>query len=84
MSFKKEFKEMLGSNGQWSSKRVITFLAFILVGMAFVSNLYWGLTINEKMYDGMIDIVFVGLGVVVGEHLLKKYNGQDPTKTPDA
>ena len=32
------------------------------------------------MFDGLIQIVWAGLGVTVGEHLLKKKNGEDPNK----
>jgi hypothetical protein len=80
MNFKNELKEMLGSDGQWSSKRVITFLAFGLVSIAFLLNLIWGVTVDKNMFDGIIAIVWAGLGVVVGEHLLKKKNGNDTSK----
>lgn len=78
--FVKEFKQMLSSDNsdKLSSKRVITFLAFILVSTAFISNLYFKYTVDESMYDGMIQIVWAGLGVVVGEHLLKKKNNDTP------
>ena len=82
MSLKKEFKELLGSDGVWSSKRVITFLAFGLVSIAFITNIIWGVKVDENMFDGVIQIVWAGLAVVVGEHLLKKKNGDAPAKTP--
>ena len=78
----KFFKDMLSVEGKISSKRTITFLAFILTGIAFLSNLFFDLTVDQNMYDGMTYIVFTGLGVVVGEHLLKKKNGEStPLKT---
>lgn len=79
MGIFKDFKDMLSSDdsNKLSSKRVITFMAFILVSAAFISNLYFNLTIDDTMYNGMIQIVWAGLGVVVGEHLLKKKNA-DP------
>ena len=79
----KFFKEMLSVEGKMSSKRTITFLAFILTGVAFLSNLFFDLTVDENMYDGMTYIVFTGLGVVVGEHLLKKKNGESPSSKID-
>lgn len=69
------FKEMLGSDGQWSSKRVITFLAFLLVATAFIANLGWGIVVSESMFSGVIEIVWAGLAVTVGEHILKVKNG---------
>tara|TARA_R110000796_G_scaffold18980_2_gene57127 strand:- start:1098 stop:1475 length:378 start_codon:yes stop_codon:yes gene_type:complete len=79
MNIFKEFKYMLSSDDsdKFSSKRVITFLAFLLISGAFLANMISGVSINENMFDGMIQIVFVGLGVTVGEHLLKKKNGDN-------
>jgi hypothetical protein len=72
-NFFSEIRKMLtsGDNEKISSKRLITFLAFILVSMAFLVNLFWGYSVDPNMFDGMIQIVWAGLGVVVGEHLLK-------------
>ena len=70
----KEFKNMLSSKGsdKFSSKRVITFLAFMLVTLAFLTNLIFGVIVDQNMFDGIIQIVWAGLGVVVSEHLLTK------------
>tara|TARA_R110000796_G_scaffold252137_1_gene385294 strand:- start:3333 stop:3578 length:246 start_codon:yes stop_codon:yes gene_type:complete len=80
MGVLKDLKDMLSSDdsNKLSSKRVITFIAFLLVSIAFVSNLYFDVIVEDSMYDGMIQIVWAGLGVVVGEHLLKKKNGDKP------
>jgi len=80
MGIYKDFKDMLSSDdsSKMSSKRVITFMAFILVSTAFIANLFWDLTVEPKMFDGLIEIVWAGLAVVVGEHLLKKKNGDSP------
>lgn len=55
--------------GQFSSKRAIVFFAFILMAIAFVSNLYWGFTIAEFMFDAMLYIVIGGLSLTVGEQV---------------
>lgn len=62
-------KSMLrdGHNGSISSKRVITFLAFILCGIAFISNLFFGYKIDSFLYQSMAYIVMAGLGVTVAE-----------------
>lgn len=66
MSF---FKSMLqdGSDGTWSSKRIVTFLAFIFCSIAFFANLFFNLEVNEYMFEGMIFIAIAGLGVTVTE-----------------
>ena len=56
-----------GHNGSLSSKRVITFLAFILCGIAFIANLFWNFKIESHMYDGMIYLTMAGLGFTVTE-----------------
>jgi hypothetical protein len=54
-------------DGSLSSKRVITFFAFILCSMAFLSNLFWNFKIEEFMFNSMIYLVMVGLGVTASE-----------------
>jgi|TARA_R110000796_G_scaffold98092_1_gene205479 hypothetical protein len=78
-----EIKQMLSSedNSKLSSKRVITFMAFILVSIVFLSDAIFHIVIDENMFDGMIQIVWAGLGVTVGEHLLKKANNNKKVET---
>lgn len=45
-----------------SSKRVVTFLAFILCAVGFIANLFWGYTVSEFIYNSMMYIVLGGLG----------------------
>jgi|LauGreDrversion4_2_1035121.scaffolds.fasta_scaffold157755_3 hypothetical protein len=56
-----------GIDGSLSSKRVITFLAFLLCAIAFISNLFWGFEIKQFMYESMIYLTMVGLGVTIAE-----------------
>lgn len=67
-------KSMLkdGSNDSWSSKRVVTFLAFILCAVAFLSNLFLGKTITPSLFDGMMYIVLAGLGFTASEKFASK------------
>jgi hypothetical protein len=69
-----EFKKMLSADksDKYSSKRVITFTAFILISIAFIVNLIWGITVDPIILNGMIQIVWAGLGMVMGEHLLMR------------
>jgi len=81
-SFFYGLREMLTAEGKegskLSSKRVITFIAFIFVCIGFIMNVGWGVVVEPTILAGMINIVFGGLGVTVGEHLLKKRNGENP------
>jgi FtsH-binding integral membrane protein len=50
-----------------SSKRVITFMATLLVMVAFVANMFWGFKVEEYMYNAMMVIVLGGLSTTVAE-----------------
>ena len=60
-----------GTNGSISSKRVITFLAFILCGFGFVANVY-GYPVDSKLFDSMMYIVVAGLGFTASEKFSSK------------
>ena len=64
MSLLDNIKSMLsdGINGSVSSKRVISFLAFLLCAVGFVANMFWGFKIDEFIYNSMMYIVVGGLG----------------------
>jgi len=74
MGILKNIKEMLSSDGKLSSKRVITFSAFLLVATAFLASIFFSVKIEEFLFTSMTQLVFAGLGVTVGEYLLKKRN----------
>ena len=61
-----------GADGSVSSKRVITTLATVLVALAFLLNLFAGMTVDKNMYDSMMMIVIAGLGTTVVEKFAKK------------
>jgi hypothetical protein len=54
-------------NGTLSSKRVVTFLAFLLCATAFLANLFWKFEVNQFMFDSMIYLVMIGLGFTATE-----------------
>jgi hypothetical protein len=54
-------------NKSLSSKRVVTFLAFVLCGIAFISNLFWGHKVEPYMFEGMIYLTMAGLGFTASE-----------------
>jgi len=55
-----------------SSKRVVTFLAFIFCSIAFFANLFFGFKIDTHLFDGMMYIAIAGLGVTVAERFAPK------------
>lgn len=65
MGFAQSMKSMLedSHDGSVSSKRVVTFLAFLLCATAFIANLFWNFEIDEFIYNSMIFVVISGLGV---------------------
>jgi len=62
-------KSMLsdGINDSWSSKRVITFLAFIMCSTAFIGSVFFGKTVDVALFDSMMYIVVAGLGFTASE-----------------
>jgi hypothetical protein len=76
MSF---FKSLLqdGEDGTWSSKRVVTFLAFVFCSIAFFANLFFNLEVNEYMFEGMMFIAIAGLGVTVTERFADRKSSSD-------
>jgi len=65
-------KRMLSSDGEISSKRTVTLLAFILVIAGFISNLYWDFTVEEFMFSSVMYIVIAGLGITGAEKFAPK------------
>lgn len=57
---------MLSEDPAVSSKRVITFLAFLLCAAAFVAMIL-GHQIDQKLFDSMMYIVIAGLGFTASE-----------------
>lgn len=45
-----------------SSKRIVTLVAFILIAIAFISDLFFDKTITQAIYDSMVYIVLGGFG----------------------
>ena len=63
---------MLSGDGEISSKRVITFLAFLLIATAFMTELIVGLKVSQQTFDSVMYIVIGGLGFTASEKFVKK------------
>ena len=59
-------RTMLSQDPSVSSKRVITFLAFLLCAAAFIAMIL-GHPIDQKLFDSMMFIVIAGLGFTASE-----------------
>lgn len=72
-----------GIDGTLSSRRVITSLAFMLCAIAFLANLFFGMKIEQFIFDSMSYIAMAGLGATVAEKFssaertVVKYNHQN-------
>ena len=72
-------KEILSdSNGGASSKRVISVVFAILIGIAFVANLGWGLTVADNLLDAVMMIVIAGLGFTGVEKFAPRKSEPEP------
>lgn len=68
------FHSMLsdGEDDGISSKRAVTFAAFVMCAMAFVGDLFWNLDVKEYVFEGMMVIAIAGLGFTASEKFAKK------------
>lgn len=62
-----------GHNNSVSSKRFITFSAFMLCAVAFLSELFLNKAVSQTTFDAMMYIVIAGLGFTASEKFTKKY-----------
>lgn len=58
-------------DGSLSSKRVVTISAFLLCAIAFIANLFFGMKIDQFIFDSMSYIAMAGLGATVAEKFTK-------------
>jgi len=65
-----------GTNDSVSSKRVVTFSAFLLCAIAFLANLFAGMTIERFIFESMSYIAIAGLGSTV----IEKFSSRNTTQ----
>lgn len=78
---KKFLLNILSATSEVSSKRLISLVAFSLMGIGFLCNLLFRLSIDEHIYKSMEWIVEIGLGTIV----IEKFSGKKETneETPE-
>lgn len=59
-------------SGSYSSKRLITLLATVLVAGGYIANMFWGYTVEQFMFESMMYIVIAGLGITGAEKFAPK------------
>ena len=66
--------KMLSGEGENnpSSKRMITFLAFILLATGFIAEMFFEKKVNPQTFDTMMYIVIGGLGFTASEKFTSK------------
>lgn len=66
--------KMLSSEGENnpSSKRTITFLAFLLLATGFIAEMFFEKRVNPQTFDTMMYIVLGGLGFTASEKFVSK------------
>ena len=66
-------KSMLSDNTDAiSSKRVVTFLSFLLCSAAFIGDLVWDYKVDFPVFQSMMYIVIAGLGFTASEKFAPK------------
>jgi len=68
------FKSMLkdSHDSSWSSKRIITLLAFVLICVSYVADQFTGHKANAALFDAVMYIVIAGLGFTASEKFSTK------------
>jgi hypothetical protein len=61
-----------GTNDSVSSKRVITFLSFLLCAASFISETWFGTKIDLAVFNSLMYIVIAGLGFTASEKFAPK------------
>jgi hypothetical protein len=61
-----------GHDGSVSSKRVITFLAFVIIGVSYLCDQFTIYKANAVLFDSVIYLVIAGLGFTASEKFAKK------------
>ncbi len=69
---KKFWLSLLRSDGQVSSKRFITIMAFLIIAIGFIGNMIWKFTIDATIFDNLTYVVLGGLGFTASEKFGKK------------
>ena len=76
----KFISSLLSDGGKISSKRLVTLLAFVMMSVGFLANLFWDFTIDRFIYESMQWIVMIGLGTTASEKFSKYMTNKHGSK----
>ena len=80
---KKFWLDMLSDvDGQISSKRFITLIAFMCLATAFWANIFVQIPLEEFVYDGMLYLTASGLGFSTFEKFSRKESTNSTAPAP--
>jgi len=75
---RKFFMSLMGDvDGQKSSKRFITLIAFLMMCVAFISNIFMDIPLQQFVWDGMMYIVWAGLGFTTLEKFSRSKGAEE-------
>jgi len=64
-------------DGQKSSKRFITLIAFLMMCVAFIANIFMDIPLQQFVWDGMMYIVWAGLGFTTLEKFSRSRGAEE-------
>ena len=64
-------------DGQKSSKRFITLIAFLMMCIAFIANIFMDIPLQKFVWDGMMYIVWAGLGFTTLEKFSRSKGAEE-------
>lgn len=67
------FKSLISDvDGQISSKRLVIFICTLALLITWACNLWYSLSVEEFIFEGLLYIVVIGLGVTTAEKFSRK------------
>jgi predicted membrane channel-forming protein YqfA (hemolysin III family) len=60
-----------------SSKRTITFIAFLLVAIGYIAEMFFGKNVNPQTFEMLMYIVLGGMGFTATEKFTNKNKNKD-------
>lgn len=65
-------KVLCDVDGQPSSKRLVTLIAFVLISGAFITNIFIEIPLNKYMFEGMLWLTGAGIGSATVEKFSRR------------
>lgn len=56
----------------FSSKRLVTILAVVMMGAGFFGDLFWDVSVPQYMYDAVMYVVVAGVGFTGAEKFVER------------